>query len=369
MTKEWILQPQAFQKRLLAWFDHHGRKNLPWQLNPTPYRVWLSEIMLQQTQVATVIDYFERFTRQFPSVVELANASEEAVLSLWSGLGYYARARNLHQCAVLIQERHHGQFPSTLAELMALPGIGRSTAAAIRSLAFQLPAAILDGNVKRIFARLEALEHPVNQTNTVNILWEKATLLAPEHHCAEYTQALMDLGALICRPRHPQCTQCPLKSGCRAFQLQQPEAYPVKKSRQSKPTRESALLIIEHETSLLLEKRPKNGIWGGLWSFPIVPLEQLHKGLDTHLLTHYGVHASIKAIDTPFRHTLTHFHWQLTPAYLQKVAEADESTPAMTAHLKWLQPDEAKELGLAKPISSILSTYSGNTAMKSASQL
>lgn len=220
---------EQFSKPLLLWFTLHGRKNLPWQHPRTPYRVWISEIMLQQTQVQTVIPYFERFMQRFPNISDLALAHEDDVLSLWSGLGYYSRARNLHQTAKIILQHHQGIFPNDYTLLNELPGIGPSTAAAILSQAFNKPAAILDGNVKRVLTRFFRIQGHPEQTQVKKTLWELADSCMPQENCADYTQAIMDLGATCCTTKNPHCPNCPLQKNCLAFKHQEQYLYPTKK--------------------------------------------------------------------------------------------------------------------------------------------
>lgn len=263
------LQTKKIQKVILEWFDKNGRKNLPWQKARTPYRVWVSEIMLQQTQVTTVIPYFERFIKKFPDVKSLANAPEDEVLELWAGLGYYARARNLHKTAKIIQQEYKGTFPNDLLLLQELPGIGRSTAGAIFSLGMNQPAAILDGNVKRVFTRLHAIDGYPNASKTLKQLWQIAEDYLPNERAADYTQAMMDLGALLCTPTQPNCKSCPVQKYCLAHAQDKTTDYPTPKPTKSLPVRSSHFLIlVNNQQEILLEKRPPAGIWGGLWSLP-----------------------------------------------------------------------------------------------------
>ncbi len=259
---------------LLAWFDRHGRHDLPWQQPRTPYRVWLSEIMLQQTQVATVIPYFERFTARFPDIPSLADASLDEVLHLWTGLGYYARARNLHKAAQIIRDQHGGNFPETFEAVLALPGIGRSTAGAILAQALGQRHAILDGNVKRVLTRYHAISGWPGQKAVENRLWALAEAATPRDRVADYTQAIMDLGASVCG-RKPDCPACPLAGDCRARAEGKPAAYPTPRPRRSLPVRQATLLILrDAEGRVLMQQRPPSGIWGGLWSLPECPPEQ-----------------------------------------------------------------------------------------------
>jgi len=253
---------------LLAWFDTHGRHDLPWQHPRTPYRVWISEIMLQQTQVSTVVPYFERFLQRFPDVHSLAAAAQDDVLALWSGLGYYARARNLHRAAQHIVERHDGKFPTTLEAWLALPGIGRSTAGAILAQAFEQRQPILDGNVRRVLARYHAIDGWPGDRAVQDQLWKRAEAATPHRRIADYTQAIMDLGATVCT-RTPRCNQCPLSTGCGAHRLGRTADFPGRRPRKTLPVRLTAMLVLRDENGrILLVRRPPTGIWGGLWSLP-----------------------------------------------------------------------------------------------------
>ncbi|MEX1236805.1 MAG: A/G-specific adenine glycosylase, partial [Pseudomonadales bacterium] len=251
----------SFSTRILQWYDHHGRTNLPWQQDVSPYRVWISEIMLQQTRVQAVIPYFERFMQRFPSVHALAGATEDEVLHLWTGLGYYARARNLHKTARIISDDHRGKFPDTVNELCELPGIGRSTAGAIVSIAGGRRAPILDGNVKRVLARCFGIEGWPGQSNTANQLWQKAEELTPDRRVADYTQAIMDLGATLCVRAAPNCAACPMESICVANRGARVEQLPGKKPRKAMPIKSTCMLLVENAAAeLLLEKRDSRGV-------------------------------------------------------------------------------------------------------------
>jgi A/G-specific adenine glycosylase len=287
---------QVFSNRVIKWFNQHGRKHLPWQQNPTPYHVWVSEIMLQQTQVATVIGYYERFIKRFPAVEVLAAASEDAVLEHWAGLGYYARGRNLHKAAQQVVLQHQGLFPSTVEGLVALPGIGRSTAGAIVSLGHHLPATILDGNVKRVLARVHAIDKWPEETQTLKKLWALAESLTPSKNVQAYNQAMMDLGALICTRTRPRCEECPLTASCEAYAKELTQVLPVSKPKKIIPEKPGQMVIIVREDgAVLLHKRPSPGIWGGLWCFPeqqtlpedVFPLQTQALGQSRHTFSHY----------------------------------------------------------------------------------
>ncbi len=342
----------SFSKKVLKWFDQHGRKHLPWQQNRNVYRVWVSEIMLQQTQVATVIPYFERFMERFPDVQSLAKASQDEVLQLWSGLGYYARGRNLHKCAQTIVAEHQGEFPQTVDELETLPGIGRSTAGAIVSLSLDQAATILDGNVKRVLARFYGVAEWPGQTKTAQKLWQYAEALTPSKRCADYTQAMMDLGATLCKRSKPECLRCPLKSECVGYIEGEPEQYPGKKPKKRLPIKTAYFLIIENPSGgLLLEQRPATGIWGGLWSFPELEPEG---NILTHCQKHYGEVNSHKRLN-PFRHTFSHYHLDIHPVHIQ-LSSAHRRIRS-DDQLRWFTENEWLDMGLAAPVKKLLSNF------------
>ena len=332
-----------FSDRVLAWFADYGRKDLPWQKNPTPYRVWISEIMLQQTQVTTVIPYFERFMGRFPEVAELAKADQDDVLSLWTGLGYYARARNLHAAAKRVNDEYQGQFPNTIEGLMALPGIGRSTAGAILSLSMNQPSAILDGNVKRVLARHQAVEGWPGRTSVHDALWLIAEQFTPSTKCRDYNQAMMDLGALLCVRRQPLCEQCPVSSDCQAFALNSQHDYPGRKPKTNKPVRQRVWTLVTNASGeVLLSQRPNSGLWGGLWCLPEYDNETL--ALDA-----LPADAKIEPMPT-FRHTFTHFHLDVTPLRVQ----LDHHDFVGELKSDWLTPSHAFTKGLAAPVLNLL---------------
>jgi A/G-specific adenine glycosylase len=306
--------PACFAERLLAWYDVHGRKNLPWQQNPTPYRVWVSEVMLQQTQVATVIPYFERFMARFAAVADLAAAPLDEVLHLWTGLGYYARARNLRACAQVIVTDHGGDFPSDLHSVMALPGIGRSTAGAILALSRGLRHPILDGNVKRVLSRVVGIAGDPSSARVVEALWIRADACTPSLRVGAYTQAIMDLGATLCTRSRPACTVCPMHGICVAAREGRQAELPGRKQRRERKARETTLLIAETGTggarAVLLERRPAPGIWGGLWSLPQFDSESA--ALDW-CRREVGETESDTEILEPIDHAFTHFDLRLNP--------------------------------------------------------
>ena len=335
----------SFSQRVLQWFDQHGRKNLPWQQQITPYKVWLSEVMLQQTQVNTVIPYFAKFLQAFPDVSSLAAASEDEVLHLWSGLGYYSRARNLHRAAKIVVNDFDGEFPDEIDKLELLPGVGRSTAGAIRSSAFEKRAAILDGNVKRVIARHFAIDGWPGKTSVLKTLWEASESVTPEERSRAYTQAIMDLGALICKRSKPQCEICPLKQSCIASSLGTALEFPGKKPRKNLPVRTTHMIIIKNERGeVLLEKRPPAGVWAGLWSFPEAEEANKLALLESHL--ELGVKTGKK-----FRHTFSHYHLDITPVFgnLELLDDIADSTEQM-----WFNPESPKKIGLAAPVSKLI---------------
>lgn len=348
-----MTQP-SISTRILDWYDQHGRKHLPWQKNRTAYRVWLSEIMLQQTQVATVIPYYERFTQRFPTVYDLALAKEDDVLSLWTGLGYYARARNLHKCAMTVVEQHDGEFPNTVESLALLPGIGRSTAGAIASLAYGVSAPILDGNVKRTLTRYHGVYGWPGQTKVANELWQYAISHTPETRNADYTQAMMDHGATLCTRRRPQCNRCPIRTDCVAYRKNITEQLPEKKPKKSKPVKQIYMLVLLSNTQkILLEKRPSTGIWGGLWSLPECKPEE---DINLFINNHFGHYSNISYL-APFRHTFSHYHLDINPILIQ----GDETQLKIEDKpQKWFRSEETDTIGLPAPIKLLLDKcYSG----------
>ncbi len=346
-----INPPAAFSQRLLAWFEQNGRHSLPWQ-GRNPYYVWLSEIMLQQTQVATVIPYFHHFIERFPTLATLAEAPTDHVLQYWSGLGYYARARNLHTTAQRIINQHQGLFPQDLDALMALPGIGRSTAAAILAQAFGLRHAILDGNVKRVLARHAGIAGVTSQRAVTEQLWTIAEYYTPYQRLADYTQALMDLGALCCTRRQPRCVQCPLASDCFAFTHQQTELLPTAKVRKTPPVRHQFFLMIQNpQGHILLEKRPNQGIWGGLWSLP-----QCDTATPIHswILDQYGIQTCSHQTLAIRKHIFTHFQLMYTPQLVQMEPSVNHH---ITANQYWYAPEQTHQIGIAAPVAELLSDF------------
>lgn len=338
----------SFSAPVLKWFDKCGRKHLPWQQDISAYRVWLSEIMLQQTQVSTVIPYFERFVARFPNVAALATAPIDEVLHLWTGLGYYARARNLHKCAQVVVRQYGGEFPATVAELAELPGIGRSTAGAIASIAFQQRAAILDGNVKRVLARYHAVEGWPGQLGVANQLWEIAEAYTPKTRANHYTQAMMDMGATLCTRSKPKCGQCPLLAGCVAYAQGNPQDYPGKKPKKTLPEKSVQLLMLRNPAGdLLLQQRPAQGIWGGLWSFPELDSE---RDAREFVEDNYGNVVELEEWNS-YRHTFSHYHLDISPVLVQ-LAKSPQAIGEAATH--WYNPHQPDALGLAAPVKKLL---------------
>ncbi len=353
-----------FSKRIINWQRQHGRHNLPWQ-GADAYHVWLSEIMLQQTRVDTVIPYYQRFISSFPNVAALAAASEEAVLAHWSGLGYYARARNLHRAAQHIMQLHSGEFPNNFDHILALPGVGRSTAAAICALAFKQRHAILDGNVKRVLARYCGIEGYAGDKKIETQLWQQAEKLlphsspppsrgrvrergGPDDSIATYTQALMDMGALICTRSKPLCNSCPVQTDCVACQTGQVAQLPTPRPRKVIPERHSTFLLLLNGNDILLEKRPGSGIWGGLWCPP-----QVDKGQDVsaYCAQHFAVDAA-QALALPvFTHTFTHFKLHITPLRFQVQRQHNLAEEPGRV---WLDVGDALQAAIPAPVRKLL---------------
>jgi A/G-specific adenine glycosylase len=339
-----------FASQILQWYHNYGRKTLPWQQDKTAYRVWLSEIMLQQTQVATVIPYFQRFIARFPTVVELANAEQDEVLHLWTGLGYYARARNLHKAAQIVLNQYGGQFPTDITQLNALPGIGRSTAAAILSSVYGLPHAILDGNVKRTLARSFAINGWPGEKKVENALWLIAEQHTPTEDVDHYNQAMMDMGAMICTRSKPKCTLCPIENLCVANQKGSQLNYPGKKAKKEKPVRHTHFVMLHFNNQIWLEQRPQTGIWGGLYCFPEHDTLNIEAILDSRAVNE----SSIKKIITlnTFRHTFSHYHLEITPILVNLsqqphvIMEANRSL--------WYNLSHPEQVGLAAPVKQLL---------------
>jgi len=408
------LPPFNFSQHLLAWFDQHGRKHLPWQQQKSRYSVWVSEIMLQQTQVSAVIPYYERFMQRFPSVIDLANATQDEVLHLWTGLGYYARARNMHKAAQRVRDEFGGIFPKDFDEVLSLSGIGRSTASAVLSLASNQPYVILDGNVKRVLARFFAVEGWPGNKKVEDAMWIMAESLKPSIAITnkvrdkngsdsvldatneddlpfsssddnlrfdDYTQAIMDLGATLCTRSKPKCDECPLQSHCLAFAQGRQQELPHKKPKKAIPTKYTYMLIPFTSGNILMHKRPSSGIWGGLWGFyeSQEPLETLNGTLNASLPADLASllvdkKPQIKALE-PFTHTFSHFHLHISPILIElesvkqlqqssatlavnepaPKSEVEIETPSSTdVKSLWFNIQEASKVGLAAPTVKII---------------
>ena len=341
---------REFAELILSWYYEHGRKSLPWQLERSPYRVWVSEIMLQQTQVVTVTPYFERFMTRFPDILTLAEAPLDDVLNQWSGLGYYARARNLHRAAQTIRDDYAGTFPDTIKALMALPGVGRSTAGAVLSLALGQRHPILDGNVKRVLARCFAVPGWPGRAAVQSQLWTLSERYTPAERVAIFNQAMMDLGATICTRTKPLCTACPLAAHCVGFAGGDPTAYPGRKPKRTLPTRQVRMLIVRNDAGeILLEQRPPTGVWGGLWGLIELDLAQDPIAWCANEL---GAINPIKRNLKSRRHPFSHFHLDIQPTEILlhargwSVLDGDRRV--------WYNPARPIVLGLAAPIARLI---------------
>jgi len=339
--------PEIFADAVLGWFDRHGRKDLPWQQDMTPYRVWVSEIMLQQTQVSTVIPYYQRFMQTLPTVEALASAPADEVLHLWTGLGYYSRARNLHKTAKLVVEQYGGRFPHSAELLAELPGIGQSTAGAIASLSMGARAPILDGNVKRVLARFDAVPGWPGERLVQLRLWELAERYTPRERVAEYTQAMMDLGATLCTRSRPSCLLCPLQSACEARQLGTPTAFPHPRPRKEMPVRQCLMpLAVDSQRAVWLERRPDSGLWGGLWCPPQLAGDA---ELDDWLAGRGWERGEVVSLD-PLRHTFSHFHLDIRPLLVR----VNPGAGVAEAGQVWYNLRNPTRLGLPAPVKVLL---------------
>jgi A/G-specific adenine glycosylase len=335
-----------FSSRLIAWQRTHGRHDLPWQ-GADAYRVWLSEIMLQQTQVATVIPYYQRFVASFPTIAALAAATEDQVLAHWSGLGYYARGRNLHAAARIVEEKHHGKFPREFEQILELPGIGRSTAAAICALAWHERRAILDGNVKRVLARYCGIAGSTGEKSVEDRLWQLAEALLPDRDIAVYIQAQMDLGATLCVRSKPKCDMCPVQSDCVAFQHGRVSELPTPRLRKTVPERHTTFLLLMHGNEILLEKRPGSGIWGGL----LCPPQFEDEIAAREWFVRNGMDSSHGKRLTTFSHIFTHFKLHITPLQIElsrKPLSVEQSGSI------WLEVEEALRAAIPTPVRAVL---------------
>jgi A/G-specific adenine glycosylase len=345
------MKAEQIAPRLLAWFAVHGRHTLPWQINPTTYRVWVSEVMLQQTQVATVIPYYERFMARFPDVRSLASAPLDEVLHMWTGLGYYARARNLRACAQVLDARFGGEFPQRLDEVMELPGIGRSTAGAILALSRGQRHPILDGNVKRVLARVFGIAGDPGSKAVLEMLWAQSDTCTPAENVAAYTQAIMDLGATVCTRSRPACATCPMNAGCVAALEGRQAELPGRKARRTRPSREATLLIAQsgtrESTAVLVERRPASGVWGGLWSPPQFENETDALAWCQRELADAAPDPQVLA---PIDHAFTHFDLRLKPLLIR--CEPNLSVRDTDDRL-WYLLKTPPRIGLPQPINQL----------------
>ncbi len=339
MSNTW--KPQAFSKKVITYYHAKGRKDLPWHNTKDAYRIWLSEVMLQQTQVKTVIPYYQNFLKKFPTVNSLADADIDQVLHLWSGLGYYSRARNLHKAAQMIRDEFNGEFPQSQSELESLPGVGRSTAGAIAAFAFDKATAILDGNVKRVLARCFAIEGWYGQTKVLNKLWDLSERLTPKKETAAYNQAMMDIGAVVCKRSNPECSSCPLTQKCQAKLEDRVIELPHKKPKKARPNKSVYWQLYIDNRKVLLKKRPPSGIWGGLWSFPQIPSDDYQLSDETQL--------------QPILHKFSHYDLNIQPLLMQKTVKSKAKMRIMESDLTcWYSLVEPEPLGLPTPVSKLL---------------
>lgn len=331
------LTPKQFQEHLLTWQRHHGRHDLPWQQNPSPYRVLVSEVMLQQTQVVTVIPYFERWMASFPTIEALANATEDAVMNHWQGLGYYSRARNLRKAALYIQDTWNGEFPADVNALQNIPGVGRYTAGAIAAFAFNTYGPIVDGNVKRLFCRYFGIEGVPGTSAVDKQLWSTAEAYTPTHNNRQYAQGLLDMGATLCKPKNPTCDACSFTTTCKAYQTNRVSELPTPKPKKVTPTKPGHFLWLESDGKLLLEKRADDGIWGALWCLPQIYLEP----------EQLGEHIKLKGA---FKHTFTHYKldgkvWQIDKLGVENPQQ------------QWIPLHQLDDVGLPKPIRTFIEKH------------
>ncbi len=350
------LHVDNFAESVLDWYRQYGRKQLPWQLDKTPYRVWVSEIMLQQTQVVTVIPYYRRFLARFPDIPALAEASIDEVLRFWQGLGYYARARHLQRAAQIIRDDYQAQFPHTLEQVMDLPGIGRSTAGAILTFAGGQSWPILDGNVKRVLARCFRVTGWYGQSKTMKSLWALAERLTPQYHTDRYNQAMMDIGATLCRKTRPKCEACPLGQYCESYQYGSQARYPEKKPKKTRPAKQTLMLLHKYQDQLLLWRRPPTGIWGGLWSLPeVASRDDIDDWQRQHLFTTSQC-ASVS--ESLLKHQFTHFSLDISLAVIEL-----ERIPARVSdneNMVFVAVEHLSEYALPTPVRKILSMKVGS---------
>ena len=348
----------TFAAKLIRWQKLHGRSHLPWQNIRDPYAIWVSEIMLQQTQVITVVPYYLRFLQRFPDIKSLATASVDEVLTLWSGLGYYSRGRNLHRTACLIATNYNGIFPRDIEVIQELPGIGRSTAAAIAAFAYGKRCAILDGNVKRVFARCFGVDGYPGERKNETLLWQIAEELLPEEskrgEMERYTQALMDLGATVCIRGKPRCVACPLQQDCIALRDNRVDKLPAPRPIRPRPQKETVLLMLMKQGEILLEKRPATGIWGGLWCLPEMPVS---KNVIAYCILHFGMRVIPLAHMPPLDHAFTHFRLRIHPQPLQVLSYPSATETQAQDEAMWITLDNALKVAIPAPVRKLLMQY------------
>ena len=351
----------SFAKAVLEWFDVHGRRHLPWQTDKTAYRVWLSEIMLQQTQVATVIPYYHCFLKNFPSMMDLANAELDRVLQQWQGLGYYARARNLHRTARIICDEYQGEFPQTMEAVLALPGIGRSTAASILTFACNQSWPILDGNVKRVLSRCFQVSGWNGQSATLKKLWQLSETVTPKQRTDAFNQAMMDLGSMVCLKAKPLCQQCPLMSHCQSYQQQTQHLYPQKKPVKVKPQKQTLMLLHRYQDRVLLHRRPPVGIWGGLWSLPeVADVDEISVWQARYLSARPAALSAgnLSINEQVMQHQFTHFNLHISVAMMEL-----DHLPAKIADgcdLQFVAFEHLADYGLPTPVREILHRFANS---------
>ena len=348
-----------FAARLIAWQRKHGRHDLPWQNTRNAYRIWLSEIMLQQTQVSTVIPYYAKFLARFPDVAALAAAPVDDVMALWAGLGYYTRARNLHRCAQAVVERHGGAFPASVDELAELPGIGRSTAAAIASFAFGARATILDGNVKRVLARVFGVGGFPGEKRVENAMWTLAESLLPSNasddEVSAYTQGLMDLGATLCVRGKPDCLRCPFAADCVANLTGRQRELPTARPKKAVPTRRTWMLVLRDGDAVMLEKRPPSGIWGGLWSLP----EAADEAALAVRAREFGGDGAVSPL-APLTHVFTHFKLEIEPRLAEFDRGVGDLAALRDADTAWVSVSDLDSFGVPAPVRKLLESLQGS---------
>ncbi|WP_413700372.1 A/G-specific adenine glycosylase [Psychromonas sp. KJ10-10] len=358
--KEYLVQENNFNQRIIDWHGVHGRKTLPWQIDKSLYKTWVSEVMLRQTQVVTVIPYFNKFMRAFPTLEYLANAPIDEVLHHWTGLGYYARARNLHKAAQTVRDQFGGKFPEDFEDVLALSGIGRSTAGAILSLTLNKHFAILDGNVKRVLTRHQAIEGWTGEKPVENRLWELAERLTPVAQANTFNQAMMDMGAMICTRSKPKCHECPVSDDCVALKNDTVKNYPTPKAKKKIPVKTTVMLVLsENGQAIQLKQRPPVGIWGGLWCFPEFENKEIALA---HLKDLNITDYKAEELNT-FRHTFSHFHFDITPLLIE-VKQQQPSQVMEDSGSLWYNVQHPQKIGLAATTKKILNAVSKKTLIK-----